>query len=73
MSKLKCLTVGKGFDKFYTAGKVYISDADFCVCDDDSEHEDDFRWDLEVDGVTVRTHCCNDGSAIVATFEVVEE
>lgn len=73
MSKLKCLTVGKGYEDFFTVGKEYFSDADFCVTDNDSVGEDWYHWDLEVDGVTVRSACGDDSSAVVATFKIVEE
>lgn len=72
MSKLKCTTVGKGYESFYTVGKVYNSDSDFCVCDNDSEGDDWFHWDLEADGVTVLSSCGDEFSALVATFEIVE-
>lgn len=73
MSKLKCKTVGAGFENFYTVGKVYNSDADACVTDNESVGDDWYHWDLESDGVTVREHCCDDSSRIVATFEIAEE
>lgn len=72
MSKLKCLTVGKAYETFFTVGKVYPADSDACVTDNESSHDEDFTWELEVDGVTVMSECCNEDSDLVATFEIVE-
>lgn len=73
MTILKCKTVGAGYEDFFTVGKNYPADSDFCVCDNDSLGDDWFHWDLESDGVTVRSHHCDEDSALVATFEIVEE
>lgn len=73
MTILKCKTVGAGYEGFFTVDKTYPADSDFCVTDNTSEGADDFTWDLEPDGITVRAACCDEDSAIVATFEIVEE
>lgn len=73
MVKLKCKTVGNGYGKFFTVGKVYGADLEYGVADNDSIDETDHNWELEPDGVTVRAACCDEDSAIVATFEIVEE
>jgi|AGFT01.1.fsa_nt_gi hypothetical protein len=73
MTILKCKTVGAGYESFFTVGKHYPADSDFAVCDDDSEGDDWFHWDLEADGVTVMSSCGDEFSQVVATFEIVEE
>lgn len=72
MAKLKCKTVGVGYETFFTVGKVYGADLEFGVADNDSIDATDHNWELEPDSVTVRTHCCDEDSAVVATFEIVE-
>lgn len=69
----KCKIVGNGYEKFFTVGKVYGADLEYGVADNDSIDETDHNWELEPDGVTVRAACCDEDSAIVATFEIVEE
>lgn len=73
MAKLKCLTVGKRYGEFFTEGKVYGADLEYGVADNHSFDDTDHNWELEPDGITVRETCCDEDSAIVATFEVVEE
>lgn len=72
MAKLKCKSVGNEYGKFFTIGKVYGADLEDGVADNDSTHEADYNWQLEPGGVTVRATCCEEDSAIVATFEIVE-
>lgn len=75
MAKLKCKTVGAGYETFFTVGKVYGADLEYGVADNDAIVFDEtgYNWELEPDGVTVRAACCDEDSAIVATFEIVEE
>lgn len=73
MAKLKCKTVGAGYESFFTVDKIYGADLGFGVADNNSFDDTDHNWELEVDSVTVRSHCCDEDSAIVATFEIVEE
>lgn len=73
MRTLKCVTVGDGYESFFTVGKNYSADWDYCVCDNESVGPDLFHWDLETDGLTVRSSCGDDSSPVVATFEIVEE
>lgn len=73
MAKLKCKTVGTGYERFFTVGKVYgVALECVAVADNDSIDETDHSWELEPDGVTVRSACCDEYSDIVATFEIVE-
>lgn len=73
MGKLKCKTVGTGYETFFTVGKVYGADLEFGVADNNSIGEGDHNWELEPDSVTVRARCCDEDSDIVATFEIVED
>ncbi|ARB11647.1 hypothetical protein CB7_194 [Pectobacterium phage vB_PatM_CB7] len=73
MEKLECKTVGNGYEKFFTVGKVYGAYLGYGVADNDSIDETDHHWELEPEGVTVRAAYCDEDSAIVATFEIVEE
>jgi len=72
MAKLKCKTVRAGYEKFFTLGKVYGADLKYGVTDNDALDETCLNWGLEPDSVTVRAICCDEDSAIVATFEIVE-
>lgn len=72
MTKLKCLTVGKKYGEWFTVGAVYGADLEYGVADNHSFDETDHNWELEPDGVTVRSACCDEDSDIVATFSIVE-
>lgn len=73
MAKLRCKTVGAGYEKFFTVDKVYGADLEFGVADNESFDDTDHNWELEPDSVTVRSLCCDEDSDIVATFEIVED
>lgn len=73
MAKLKCLTVGKKYGEWFTVGNVYGADLEYGVADNHSFDETDHNWELEPDGVTVRSACCDEDSDIVATFSIVED
>lgn len=73
MSKLKCIAVGKGFEEFFSEGKVYFSDIEWGVTDNDSFDDTDYSWQVEDDGETVMSAYGDETSQLVAKFNRVEE